>query len=80
METVENFSSGSGLYFDNSMKIEEPTPIKRNWVNEEGLVEKAWAEYCEKRGWSSDVVDGYTAGFYAYDKDGTEVYIQTFGE
>jgi hypothetical protein len=80
MKFSDIFSSGSTSYFDSSIKREESQPIKRAWVEEEGLVEVAWAEYCAKRGWTSNVEDGYTAGFYAYNKDGVEVYIQTFGE
>lgn len=44
------------------------------------LVAEAWAQYCEDKGWSSDIQDGYTVYFRAFDNNKNEVYQETFGE
>lgn len=47
---------------------------------EESLIEQAWKLFCETKGWTSEIVDGYTAEFNAYDRDGNLVYSEFIGE
>jgi hypothetical protein len=56
--------------------------IKEDEAREKGrsLVFQAWAEFCEDRGWSSKIKDGYTASFEAFDELDQLVYRETFGE
>jgi hypothetical protein len=51
-----------------------------DFIKVTSLVSQAWAEFCENKGWSSNISDRYTAGFEAFDESGKSVYYESFGE